>query len=155
MKTLIRLLLGFSLTACLSLAAGELSNTSFVVGQTIFKPGDAITIQQVLATSPNFAVGDKVVVRGQYQLKSKDKAKLALFLTQIGDHGKELVAPAQVTKIAEGSGTFELVYEIAHAGALHLTFYSIPEGKPFGGVYFGTASQMKTIESMTLSDYEK
>src|ERR1700712_2583036 len=101
MKTLIRLLFCFSLTACLSLAAAELSNTSFVVGQTKFKPGDSITIQQVLATSPNFAVGDKVVVRGQYQLKSKEKAKLALFLTQIGDHGKELVSPAQVTKIAE------------------------------------------------------
>jgi len=149
-------MLGFSLVACIGFAAAaELSNVSFVFGQKKFKDGDAIIIQQVLATSPKFAVGDKVVVRGLYQLKSKEKATLALYLTQTGVDGREVVSPRQTMEVKEGSGPFELVYTVAHPGALHVTLYSIPDGKPFGGVYFGGESQMKSIATMSLSDYEK
>lgn len=154
MKTLIRLIIGFSLVACIGFAAvAELSNVSFVFGQKKFKDGDGIIIQQVLATSPKFAVGDKVVVRGLYQLKSKEKATLALFLTQTGGDGRDVVSPSQTLEVKEGSGPFELVYTVAHPGALHVTFYSIPNGMPFGGVYFGTEAQMKSVANMPLSDY--
>lgn len=155
MKMLIRLLLGLSVAACLGFASADLTNTSFVLGPTKFKEGDAIFLEQVLATSANLAVGDKVLVSGHYNLSSRPKATLALFLTQEGSGGGESVSPTQTMEVQQGSGTFELVYEVKRAGTLHLTFYGVADGRPFGGVYFGTTAQMNSVASMTLSDYGK
>ncbi len=154
MKTLLWLVLGLTITACLGAAGPELSDVSFVLGSKKFKDGDAIFIHQVRATSPKLEIGDTVVVRGRFDLQSKEKATLALYLTQTEGDGEERVSPTQRMEIKKGTGAFELVYEIKHTGALHLTFYSIPDGKPFGGVYFGTWSQMEKIKGWTLSDYE-
>ncbi len=44
---------------------------------------------------------------------------------------------------------FSYVQTKARTGGryLHVTFYSVSDGNGFGGVYFGTAKQMKEIES--------
>jgi hypothetical protein len=109
----------------------------------------------VLANSPNLAAGDRVVVRGQYLLASKERATLLLALTQPEGAGRESVSPAQMMKVERGTGAFELAYEVKHTGVLNLTLYGFADGKPFGGVYFGTKPQMDGIKDWTLSDYEK
>ena len=48
--------------------------------------------------------------------------------------------------ITEGQGQFELPETLRCEGYLHVTLYSVPEGKAVGGLYFGTAQQMKEIE---------
>jgi beta-lactamase regulating signal transducer with metallopeptidase domain len=133
----------------------ELSETPFVLGPQKFKEGDAISIHQVLATSPKFEIGDHLVVRGQYRLASKEKATLVLFLTQTEGDGKEVMSPTESMEVTKGSGEFELAYDVKHLGALHVTFYGIPDGKAFGGEYFGTQPQMTKIQDWSLSDYEK
>ena len=137
------------------LAGNGLANIPFVLGPKKFKAGDAIVIEQVLANSPNLAAGDRVVVRGQYLLASKERATLLLALTQPEGAGRESVSPAQMMKVERGTGAFELAYEVKHTGVLNLTLYGFADGKPFGGVYFGTKPQMDGIKDWTLSDYEK
>jgi hypothetical protein len=142
-------------TACLGWAATELSDAAFVFGPKKFREGDSIVIQQVRSASPRLAVGDKVVVRGHYVLASKARANLSLFVTHTKDQDKELVASTQTMELKQGSGDFELSCEVKYTGVLHLSFYSLTEGTPFGGVYFGTAQQTAEIKDWTLSDYEK
>lgn len=132
----------------------ELSEVPFVLGPEKFNGGDTISIQQVLATSTQFEIGDHLVVRGQYHLESKEHATLALFMTTTDGNGKENVSLTQTREIKKGSGEFELSYDVKHTGALHLSFYGIPDGKPFAGVYFGTKPQMAKIQHWMLSDYE-
>ena len=136
-------------------AGNGLANIPFVLGPKKFKAGDAIVIEQVLANSPNLAAGDRVVVRGQYLLASKENATLLLVLTQTEGAVNENVSPTQMMKLERGTGAFELAYEVKHTGVLHLTYYGLADGKPFGGVYFGTKPQMDGIKDWTLSDYEK
>ena len=136
-------------------AGNGLANIPFVLGPKKFKAGDAIVIEQVLATTPNLAAGDRVVVRGQYLLASKENATLLLVLTQTEGAVNENVSPTQMMKLERGTGAFELAYEVKHTGVLHLTYYGLADGKPFGGVYFGTKPQMDGIKDWTLSDYEK
>ena len=136
-------------------AGNGLANIPFVLGPKKFKAGDGIVIEQVLANSPNLAAGDRVVVRGQFLLASKENATLLLVLTQTEGAVNENVSPTQMMKLERGTGAFELAYEVKHTGVLHLTYYGLAEGKPFGGVYFGTKPQMDGIKDWTLSDYEK
>ena len=136
-------------------AGNGLANIPFVLGPKKFKTGDSIVIEQVLANSPNLAAGDRVVVRGQYLLASKENATLLLVLTQTGGAVSENVSPTQMMKLERGTGSFELAYEVRHTGVLHLTYYGLADGKPFGGVYFGTRPQMDGIKDWTLYDYEQ
>jgi hypothetical protein len=55
--------------------------------------------------------------------------------------------------ITHGLHEFELQTTIKHRGVLHLSFYNQKTGTPFGGVYFGTASQVREISPMDLSYY--
>jgi hypothetical protein len=141
MKTLLRLLVGLCLTACIASAGAELSTVSFVVGKQEFKAGDGIAIDQVLATSPKFEVGAKVVVRGHYQLASAVKASLGLFVTHRSPAGRDPSAPSQLVSVDKEGGTFELSCEITYPGDLHVSFYPASGGESFGGVYFSGAAQ--------------
>jgi len=154
MKTLLRAALGFLFIACLDAAGTELVDVSFVRGPARFKAGDAITIQKVQATSPKVEDGDTVVVRGRYDLQSRDQASLSLFLTRTNGEGGERIEPAQTIAVTRGSGEFALICDVRHAGALHVSFYGIPDGRPFGGVYFGPGPQMAKIKDWKLSDYQ-
>jgi hypothetical protein len=118
----------------------------FTVGPSFFQKGDLINITEVKATSPNLKNGDKVVVKGYYILASAPKASLCLFATATTGSGKSPIRPGQTINITEGQGQFELSETMDCDGYLHVTFYSISLGKPFGGLYFGTAKQMEEIK---------
>jgi hypothetical protein len=123
-----------------------------VLGPKVYRDGDVIEITDVQATSPKLEQGDSLVVRGRVRLASQDQAQLCLFLTQTEGAGHEEVDPSQITQVKRGRADFELRATIKHRGVLHLTLYD-PSGKPFGGVYFGTAAQMKRIEGWSLDHY--
>lgn len=141
MKTLYRLLVGLFVTACVASVRAELSAVSFVAGTQQFKAGDSIGIDQVLATSPKFAVGTKVVVRGHYRLASAVKARLGFFITHRLPAGADSFAQSQITPVEDASGSFELSCDITYAGDPHVSFYTANGGESFGGVYFSSALQ--------------
>jgi hypothetical protein len=116
-------------------------------GVKFFRDGDSITITEVKATSPDLKTGDKVIVKGRYTLSSKPKATLSLFATdKKGGPGKGETRPEQKICISQGQGEFALATTLEYDGYLHVTFYSIAEGKPISGLYFGTAKQMEEIK---------
>jgi hypothetical protein len=123
-----------------------------VLGPKAFRDGDVIEITDVRATSPKLEQGDSLTVRGRVRLASQDQAHLGLYLTQTEGAGTAETDPSQTMQVKRGRGEFELKATIKHRGALHLTLYD-NSGKPFGGVYFGTAAQMKKIESWSLDYY--
>ena len=152
MKTVLRGVLSLVVAASLASAASDsVSDVSLVVGPTHFNDGDSIVIEQVEATSPNLAVGDKVVVRGRYVLKSEEKAQLCLYVTT-KEPVSEPVIPTQQTEVKNGSAEFELTVQVRHPGFLHVSFYRISDGKRFGSIYFGTEQQMKECSSKVALD---
>lgn len=118
---------------------------SWSVGVNFFGAGDAIGITEVKATSPEPKKGDKVIVKGYYTLVSRSKAELCLFATATKGSGRSEIRLGQTTGVSKGQGQFELFETLPCDGYLHVTFYSA-EGKPFGGMYFGTAKQMEEIK---------
>ena len=147
---------GLVIGLCVSLqvvfGAEKVSTVPFELGPQYFTDGDKIVIEQVMASSPELAVGDTVTVRGRYVLSSKDKAQLCLYLTTSDAVGAEPILASQKKDIARGSGTFELSEVIKHRGHLHLSFYPITAGRRLGTVYFGTTKQMKEIRNVKVSD---
>jgi len=150
MKTAKMLVPALLAVAALGLGGEELSSVPFVLGPTYFKAGDQIVIQDVLATSTNLTVGDKVVVRGRYNLKSHQKARLSLYLTSTAGAGEPNV-PTQSKEITGGSGEFELSRAIRHPGYLHLSLYPTSRETDFGCLYFGTEPQMSKIRDWNIS----
>ena len=147
-------MLGLLLAACAVCVAEEsLKPVSFVLGPTHFNTGDAIIISQVVATSPDFKTGDTITVRGTYRLQSRKEATLALFLTH-PRQTEDIVTPAQTMKVRTVEGTFTLTCELKTEGATHVTLYGA-NGRPFGGVYFGTEKQMREVAKWLFVDYEK
>ena len=152
MKTLLGLVVGLFVSSQVGFAAESVSAVPFELGPQQFSHGDSIVIEQVQASSPLLTVGDKVTVRGQYDLKSQDKAQLCLYLTTSEAVGSEPIASTQRVTIQKGTGSFELTEVVKHPGHLHLSLYPIQAGHRFGTVYFGTAQQMQEIQSMKLDD---
>src|SRR4051812_22050088 len=101
------LLLPLAFATFLRGADAGLSSISFSTSQAEFTGGDSITIREVLATSPRLAPGDRIVVRGQYVLRSRDAAALGLSLSTSGPSGPTLVDPSSRMQITAGGGTFE------------------------------------------------
>ncbi len=124
-----------------------------VLGPKAYRVGDAIEITEVTATSPHLEQGDSVTVSGKFYLKSQESANLCLFLTQTEGDGKGNTQPSQKTLVRRGNGDFTLKTTIRNRGHLHLTYYDPASGKPFGGTYFGTAEQMKSIANWDVSYY--
>ena len=63
------------------------------------------------------------------------------------------VHPEQQRTITKGAGEFELSETLDGDGYLHVTFYSLSDGKGFGGMYFGTAKQMKEIATLDIPSW--
>ncbi len=130
----------------------DLQPVPTVLGPKAFRDGDEIEITEVRATQALLDRGDTVVVRGRFRLVTQDQAQLCLYLTTSENDGLAEVERSQVARVKRGRGDFELKLTIKHKGALHLTFYD-QAGRPFGGVYFGTAQQMKQIKHWSLDYY--
>jgi hypothetical protein len=108
----------------------------FELGDQEFAPGDNITIQQVHGTKETLATGETYVVEGTYTLNSREAAEISLFVTT-SSATPTPIDPKQTLRIAKGTGTFRLVKTMADSGYPHVTFYPVPSGNGFGGVYFG------------------
>ncbi|MEO6002979.1 MAG: hypothetical protein ABIZ04_13445 [Opitutus sp.] len=136
-----RLVIGVCLVAGVASARAELVDVPFTVGAQHFNRGDQIIIEQVLASSPALKVGDQIVVRGRYELASAPTATLGLFSTHRGAAKPDAIASSQQAAIKAMKGTFELSWQIAYAGDLHVSFYPAIRGESFGGVYFKVAAR--------------
>jgi hypothetical protein len=118
-------------------AAADFSSVvPFELGEGEFRPGDSITIQRVSGTSPTIHTGETYCVVGTYTLASSEKADLALFATTTSK-GSTPTDPSQIMRIEKGTGTFRLVKTMREQGYLHVSFYPVPGGSCFGGIYFG------------------
>jgi|GEM_PF-5906116 len=124
-----------------------------VLGPKAFRDGDVVEITDVKATSSKLEQGDSVTVKGRARLQSLTAADLSLYLTQTEGNGTEETDRSQTVAVKKGMQDFELKITVKHRGVLHLTFYNHGDGKPFGGCYFGTAGQMKSIADLDLSYY--
>lgn len=118
------------------ISTAGLSSVPFATSRASFATGDAITITEVLASSPRIEAGDTLVVRGTYTLQSRAAAMLAVSLTTNVPGVSAPIAAQSRKTVDSGTGTFELAYEIKQPGSLHVTFYPATSGSSFGGVYF-------------------
>ena len=75
-------------------------------------------------------------VDGTYTLSSHDEAELALYATSL-NRSPSPVDPKQTVRIRKGTGEFHLVKTMDREGYLHVSFYPVPSGSDFGGIYFG------------------
>lgn len=111
---------------------------AFELGAVQFSGGDEIAVEEVCSSTGQLDAGALVTVRGKYRLASRDVGTLYLGTTTHGvvrdAHGD---APSSSVTVARGSGTFELQHRIPAPGYLHVTFYDLSSGGPFGGQYFG------------------
>jgi hypothetical protein len=146
------LVTGLFLCAPLVAAPPAQKSAETVLGPKAFRDGDVIEITDVRSTSPKLEQGDTVTVRGRVRLASQDEAQLGLYLTQTEGNGVEETDSSQITTVKRGLVEFELKATVKHRGVLHVTLYD-KSGRPFGGVYFGTAAQMKQIESWSVDYY--
>src|ERR1035437_983324 len=119
-----------------TLAADFAYKVPFELGEGEFSSGDRITIQQVTGTSATIRPGETYCVEGTYKLASQEKADLALFATTVSK-GSTPTDPSQIMRIEKGTGTFRLVKTMREEGYLHVSFYPVPGGNCFGGIYFG------------------
>ena len=126
------------------------AGTKFVIGPAYFRDGDSIRVDAVECSSPKFAAGDRVVVRGWYDLNSEDGAVLGMFVTPAGAFIKSQLTHRQVMKIPRGVGPFEFEMEVPASGALYVSFFPSHGGHAFGRVYFGTKSQMDWASGINL-----
>jgi hypothetical protein len=151
------IIIAFFSILCATLVFADMTShqefIEFTEGVKFFKEGDSITITQVKSTSPDLKTGDTVTVKGRYTLSSAPRAALSLYATEAKGPGRSRTFPAQRKAINKGEGEFDLSITLPYDGYLHVTFYSITAGKPFGGVYFGTAKQMEDIMHWNPEDW--
>ena len=149
----------FTITMSCTLAgraatAGELPYAvRYELGDAEFAPGDNITIQEVRGTSDTISTGGTYSVKGTYSLGSRDEANLAFYTTTISDSGPTAVDPKQHVRIKKGTGSFHLVKTLSSDGYLHVSFYPVPSGSGFGGVYFGQGNRVLRNKGFSLLDH--
>ena len=114
----------------------------FKLGDANFASGDNITITRMRGTTETIATGGTYCVEGTYTLASRDEADLAFFSTSIAASGPSPIDPKQHVRIKKGTGSFRLVKTLKEDGYLHLSFYPVPSGSDFGGVYFGQGKRI-------------
>lgn len=135
-KSLLGLFVSLLVASLLHALPPGVSSIPFTTSQAQFAAGDAITIQEVFATSSTLGPGTTVVVRGTYTLASRASAVLQVQLTSSAPAGS--YSPPRLA-ISAGSGTFELEHVVQQVGTLHVTFYPATSGSSFGGLYFAAA----------------
>ena len=113
----------------------------FELGTVDFLPGDSITIQQLRGTSSTIRTGETYYVEGTYTLASRDKADLAWYATT-SSNVPTPTDPSQIVRVEKGAGTFRLAKTMREDGYLHLSFYPVPSGGSFGGLYFGQGKEV-------------
>ncbi len=126
----------------------QLKPAAFEQGLNSLENEDSIILNEVLATSPSFAIGDTVTAKGQYTLASQLNARILLTVTATRGSGRSNVEKEQEMKMALGSGEFELTYTIPFHGCSQLSFRDEITGESLGGLYFGTKQQVNEMKSL-------
>ena len=152
MKSVITTFFVISLSLAVSSAQVISKEIPIKLGAKSFHEGDVISIIEAKSTSDKMQIGDTVTIKGKYRLDSVDSANLLLLTTRTKTKGAIEIDKSQKLKAIKGWHEFELSAIIKHEGILHLTFYSM-SGKPFGGVYFGTADQSEELNKMSVAHY--
>ncbi|MEZ5987796.1 MAG: hypothetical protein R3F30_01450 [Planctomycetota bacterium] len=126
-----------TLATCRSTSGSAGSGTIPVeLGARAFNGGDDIVIEEVASDRGDLGPGAVVTVRGRYRLGSRERATL-YFGTTVTTDVRAPDSPDEQEVVGEGDGTFELTHRVPGPGYLHLTYYDLGSGRPFGGVYFG------------------
>lgn len=138
--------LALSSVAAAPPAEGNSSNelthvVPFELGTAYFQGGDSITIDQVMGTSDTISVGNVYQVKGTYKLVSHDKAMLAAFITTPGSNPIPTMRTQKLT-VDKGEGSFSLIFYMWAEGGPHVSFYPVPSGSSFAGIYFGTGTSV-------------
>jgi beta-lactamase regulating signal transducer with metallopeptidase domain len=116
----------------------------FGLGTTYFQNGDRITIDEVRGTADTLTAGNVYQVKGTYKLVSRDRARLAAFVTTNGARsgGSTPVMRTQEMTVDKGEGRFALLFYMWQDGSPHVSFYPYPSGDSFAGAYFGTGNSV-------------
>lgn len=150
MKTLLpvfTLLLSLGTASLLADNDATARDSNFVIGESSFPHGDSIEITSVEQSA------DKMVVKGHYNLVSRDSAQLALFETTTNTTPTPSTSD-QVMIIKKGAGAFELTdHNLVGGGLPHVTMYSTLSGGPFGGVYFGNKQEAAEERKLNLGSH--
>ena len=109
---------------------------AFERGKIDFLEGDRIEIGSVRGDRSSFEVGGRYTVTGTYRLGSTDRATLAVYVTNGNVTGDNRII------VAKGDGPFSLTFQIEATGYPHVSFYPVPSGNGFGGVYFGSGETL-------------
>lgn len=134
-------------------AQAEFRELDFRDGPQKFRHGDYIRIHEVLGNEPAlFRVGETLIVKGIYRLESRDEAEIVLVVAHKEDDDFT-VQDYQKMRVTRGKGDFSLKIKIPVNGYLHVTYYPVGGGPPFGGIYFGTRQQMDHISHWSLDWY--
>ncbi|MBB5036072.1 M56 family metallopeptidase [Prosthecobacter dejongeii] len=122
---------------------------SFALGQSRFRPGDALHIISVERTA------EFLTVTGKYELTSQDAATLGLYITSLDSPAKGVPnGPNQQVVLQKGRGKFSLTLPQPYPGLPHLTFYKLAppsNHKAFGAIYFGTKAEAEASHKLNLS----
>jgi hypothetical protein len=101
------------------------------IGQSWFPGGDSIAITSVERST------NRLVVKGHYNLVSRDQATLALYCTSTNTNPHE--EATQRMQLSKGRGDFELSRSHLYPGLHHVSMYA--DGHPFASLYFGTKAE--------------
>lgn len=133
-------------------STNELSHVvPFELGTSYFPNGDSITIEEVRGTSDTIAVGNMYQVKGTYKLVSQDKALLVTYETTNGPQSVPVMRTQKMT-VDKGEGRFSLIFYMWSPGSPHVSFYPVPSGSSFAGIYFGTGDSVFKKTRTTVVD---
>ncbi len=133
-------------------STNELSHVvPFELGTSYFPNGDLITIEEVRGTADAISAGNTYQVKGTYKLVSQDKALLAIYETTKGPQSIP-VMQTQRMRVEKGEGHFSLIFYMWSSGSPHVSFYPVPAGSSFAGVYFGTGDSVFRNSRATVVD---
>jgi RNA polymerase sigma factor (sigma-70 family) len=128
-------------SAVASVAARFKHKVPFEVGRTYLADGGHLEIVEVWGTRPAIEIGGQYVVRGKYNLPSKQEGRMYLHLTansQANATSYEL--DLQNIAVAGGQGEFTLMHAMGATGWLHVTLIGKSGDKDvtYADQYFGT-----------------
>lgn len=133
-----------------ALAACSTTNgksTAFELGAAEFHGGDTLVLDEVRSSTGTFAPGSLVTIRGRYRLASRESGTLHFGTTVQEGADAGPAEPKARLVVARGGGTFELEHRVPSPGHLHVTFYDVVSGQPFGGQYFGKGESLLVAKS--------
>jgi RNA polymerase sigma factor (sigma-70 family) len=123
------------------------------IGDTEFKEGGRIEIEEVWGTRPRIEVGGQYMVRGKYVLPHGQRGKLFFYESATGIWGQPMPdVDLQTVTLDKESGEFTLLHEMRGPGYFHL-YMASPEkySRYFANVYFGTGDNVLRKKEPTAS----